>query len=214
MSCWTHITGLIELDVIKLHNIEEIDKYYQNTIKDILIKECNKVENRLEWSEGILVPEVITRWNSIYLVYRDNLRDFWEKLTEKEEWETDYSKFYDWIELTINNLNKIFNYEIFNIEIERIYEKIDNTKEYIDLLEIEKKNDNWNHRKIENMREKIIIDIIKNDYNWKLPIYATINNLLFQWFNSYNDTINFNLMNSTLTIMENNKVIETRKIIE
>jgi len=48
MSCWTHITGLIELDVIKLHNIEEIDKYYQNTIKDILIKECNKVENRLE----------------------------------------------------------------------------------------------------------------------------------------------------------------------
>jgi len=214
MSCWTHITGLIELDVIKLHNIEEIDKYYQNTIKDILIKECNKVENRLEWSEGILVPEVITRWNSIYLVYRDNLRDFWEKLTEKEEWETEYSKFYDWIELTINNLNKIFNYEIFNIEIERIYEKIDNTKEYIDLLEIEKKNDNWNHRKIENMREKIIIDIIKNEYNWKLPIYATINNLLFQWFNSYNDTINFNLMNSTLTIMENNKVIETRKIIE
>jgi len=209
MSCWTNITGMIELDVIKVTDLEELENAFDNVLEKILNPKLKEL--KLEWSEGWPDFKIMKSWNwSLFLIYRWNLRSFWEKY-ENGEWKTDFTELKQWLYNIIKELNSLFNYDKYNNALDYIYNKIDNDKE---LLKELKKDIYKDNNEYEKKRDKKIKDIVLKEYNNLLPVYMKVSNLLFQWINSYKDKITFNLddLTNELIIMENNVVIEKREI--
>jgi len=199
MSCWTNITGVVEVSFTKLLDSDELDPEFEKTIERL---EGTLKGLPLMWSEWELGYHLLVEESSIFIIFRNNLRDFWEKYNDKKEvWETDYVKIKEWVKELIIRVNNLFTYKEFDKKLDSIYSQVDKNKKLILLCESE----NYNESKYNKEKGKLIKKIIIKEYKGELPIYWEINSLLLQWINSWKWKIKINLIDEKLEIIENIK---------